>query len=282
LLLLGRKKFTKDLLSSQRKVSKQNRFNFSRRLNNSFLQKDNMFVSSLQRLFTAAIFCVLCAANPTPVTPRNPLCSKNTTLFQVQYSAAYIQQKFTEENMTLIPCPNDTSSLIQVLRFQQETKFLPVNISQTFQNLLGIFAANKNLQKIDGKSFENLASMEIIQLNDNKISHIPDDTFKHLQNLRILVLRTNNIVWIDFDIFKHNKKLKWVAVDVNLVLDWNKKSLSNALSKFKNTQQTKKCQTESDLEEEESFFSIQNIIIAVLSLLFIISIIALAILFTRD
>lgn len=144
------------------------------------------------------------------------------------YTVYKIYQTFMIENETLIECnhPFLHSNYIEFLQFCEKTNYLPVNTYKTFPNVRGIIVENKNLQKVDAKSFEGLLKLEIIQLNGNNLTHVPEDTFKNLGKLRIIILRNNKIATLNSNIFKFNTNLVWIAVDAEIVLDWNTKLLA--------------------------------------------------------
>lgn len=125
-----------------------------------------------------------------------------------------ITRKFEKENERL---ENRHETKAYLVVFDEVTKYLPLNIAECFSNLQAIHVVEKDLQRIDGNSFKNLTALKIIQLNGNKISHLPDDTFSNLPELMVLILRSNNIKQINFEVFRVNRKLKWIAVDIDLV-----------------------------------------------------------------
>lgn len=67
--------------------------------------------------------------------------------------------------------------------------FLPVNISESFQNLLILDASDCSLTKIAKINFSYLGKLLTLNLNSNQIEKIPDNTFKDLKSLQWLHLR---------------------------------------------------------------------------------------------
>lgn len=82
-----------------------------------------------------------------------------------------------------------------------EIKFLPVNVSEHFPNLIGISAWKCSIKTISKKNFEGLTQLIALGLGFNEIEVIDAHTFEDLTSLRKLYLRKRFLLFIQNEIF---------------------------------------------------------------------------------
>lgn len=75
------------------------------------------------------------------------------------------------------------------MHLNEEIRFLPEKVSETFPNLLLIWAYKCSLTEVSKNNFENLAKLRSLFLNNNQIEKIPSNAFEDLMSLSILYLR---------------------------------------------------------------------------------------------
>lgn len=81
------------------------------------------------------------------------------------------------------------------LDLNKKIEFLPVGVSETFPNLLGISALSCSLKSLSKENFKNLTRLKAIWLGSNQITVISSDTFEDLIALQQLRLRKKRNFW---------------------------------------------------------------------------------------
>jgi Leucine-rich repeat (LRR) protein len=123
--------------------------------------------------------------------------------------------------------------------FKQKVKFLPTGIKKFFPLLKELIVNVSKLEVIERKSFDNMSTLEAVQMATNKISSIPEDSFYDLIELKVLWLgfnklkslpsrllvqqemlevfniRNNEINEIPKGFFKNNLELKTIRMENN-------------------------------------------------------------------
>lgn len=84
--------------------------------------------------------------------------------------------------------PDDESMQGLEFDFNKKIKFLPVEVSETFSNLLAYSAYDCSLTSIKKANFAGLNKLKSLQLNGNQISSINSETFEDLIALELLYL----------------------------------------------------------------------------------------------
>jgi Leucine-rich repeat (LRR) protein len=70
-------------------------------------------------------------------------------------------------------------------------RFLPENTAEKFPNLIAYVAPFCSIESISRKNFMNLRNLKELILNSNQIERIDGETFRDLMSLEILFLRKN-------------------------------------------------------------------------------------------
>jgi Leucine rich repeat len=73
----------------------------------------------------------------------------------------------------------------------KKIKFLPIQVSEKFPNLLGYQASHCSITEISKKNFEGLTKLKLLHLINNKIEKILSDTFEDLVELTNVTLGKN-------------------------------------------------------------------------------------------
>lgn len=99
---------------------------------------------------------------------------------------------------------------IQAISFvnNKNIKFLPVNIGESFPNLIAMKASGNSIANITRETFMNLPKLKFLNLSFNKIKSLNPDTFEYLTGLENLNLENNEIEEIEETIFVFLKFLK--------------------------------------------------------------------------
>jgi hypothetical protein len=91
------------------------------------------------------------------------------------------------DNFT-ISSPISTKVSGLLLEHNQNVKFLPVKVAETFPNILGISAFDCKIKQISKANFENLHKLTEIHLHGNMIETIYSNTFEDLVSLEVIFL----------------------------------------------------------------------------------------------
>ena len=96
------------------------------------------------------------------------------------------------------------------------------------------FLNNKELSKV----FENLKTLNILEMSSNNLTFIDDETFKGLTSLTHMDLTNNNLKNITINSFSHSSRLRSLFLENNFIAEINpeffKKNLFLSFLSFKN------------------------------------------------
>lgn len=84
--------------------------------------------------------------------------------------------------------PTDSSILALDLSFNKELTNLPIDIHNTFPEILAYKASHCSIETISKMNFYNMLQLTELRLNDNQIEKIDSDTFEDLVSLKYLYL----------------------------------------------------------------------------------------------
>ena len=79
-------------------------------------------------------------------------------------------------------------------------------------NSIEIDLSRKSINSIDSKTFQGLHNLEVLYLEDNKLTKLENDLFKNLINLKEIWLEHNGLVSIDKNIFVGLNNLERVCL----------------------------------------------------------------------
>ena len=108
-----------------------------------------------------------------------------------------------------------------------QVKFLPVNISEIFPNLLVFKVINCSVKSVKSEHFAKMQALKILNLNGNEIETVASDSFKDLGNLTTLVLSRNQIKSVNPKWFKSTSVLEVVYLDFNKIASIEENSFSH-------------------------------------------------------
>lgn len=115
---------------------------------------------------------------------------------------------------------SDTKSNKQVATLKienQTTMYLPLNVGETFPNLLRYAVVSSNLRVIGRKYFAGLSQLTYLVLRNNAFAVVPKETFNDLINLEGLSLIGNQIEVIEANSFVKNKELGAIYLQNNKI-----------------------------------------------------------------
>lgn len=103
-----------------------------------------------------------------------------------------LMQKTTTIDSEGITISSKDESMRRLNFYQnKQIKYLPVEVFESFPNLLAYDAANCSLTTITKSYFRKMVKLKSLSLNDNQILMIYSDTFEDLIALEFLYLRKN-------------------------------------------------------------------------------------------
>lgn len=94
-------------------------------------------------------------------------------------------------------------------------EFLPINIAETFPNLIFIRIERCSLQYLNSLSFHKLHGLLRLQVQENLVESIDKNTFDDLRNLLDLSLSSNLISYLHPKTFVNLLKLRLLELDYN-------------------------------------------------------------------
>lgn len=80
-----------------------------------------------------------------------------------------------------------------------------------------IHLKNNNIKSCDGKTFEHLHNLNLLDLSNNNLEYLTEECLMHLGNLETLKLSNNFLENLPRNMFKLNKNLKEVDLSNNLI-----------------------------------------------------------------
>jgi len=98
---------------------------------------------------------------------------------------------------------------------------LPIKVSESFPNLVGIHAPGCWLMTISKENFRNLGKLRYLSVADNKIEKIPSDAFEDLTSLEWLFLDNNELKFLNGVAFSGLSKIKEVRLTSNKCINEN-------------------------------------------------------------
>lgn len=102
-----------------------------------------------------------------------------------------------------------------VIRHNKLTKQLPIEVTETFPNLIAYTVKNCSLTFIEKPYFRNMSKLKLLILSHNPINNIVHGSFDDLVELEILLLTSNRIFLLFDDSFKNLRKLKNLNLNHN-------------------------------------------------------------------
>ena len=117
------------------------------------------------------------------------------------------------------PIPLLESDSIQALSFvdNKNIKYLPVNIGESFPNIMIISASGNSIEKVSSENFKNMPQLKSLNLSGNRIKTLSSDTFENLDNLEELILENNEIETFEESFFITFKTLRRLRIKGNKV-----------------------------------------------------------------
>lgn len=117
---------------------------------------------------------------------------------------------------------NETAVIEEVLfDYNEDVKFLPIKMGETFPSLLSISAWQCSLESVSRENFVGMGKLMRLALNDNHLTIIEAETFADLKNLRWLFLDHNHLKVVDPNAFGSIKSLKVVFLRKNSCIKEN-------------------------------------------------------------
>lgn len=80
------------------------------------------------------------------------------------------------------------NSVLGLMITNQSTIYLPINVNQTFENLLAYKASKTLITSISRENFRGLSKLKILDLSENRLRKILNNTFVDLISLEYLIL----------------------------------------------------------------------------------------------
>lgn len=99
----------------------------------------------------------------------------------------------------------------------QQTRFLPVELSKIFSNLLFYMIENSGVERMSRTNLKDLRKLKYFILNSNPLRAIHRDLFYDLADLEVLSLKNNQIEDLDSRTFVHNTKLEILSLNNNKI-----------------------------------------------------------------
>ena len=126
------------------------------------------------------------------------------------------ESKILNENVKI---PENKSLCVKALsqKYSENTEYLPVNVDQTFPNLVVYEFENCHIKKIGYANLKNLKNLQLINLESNQISSITSSAFNDTPILKYLNLGNNQLTYIDENIFKQLKNLQSLFLQNNKI-----------------------------------------------------------------
>ena len=124
-------------------------------------------------------------------------------------------QKIDGEGFSIIGDPNQIIQGIYIP--QNQIKFLPENIVESFPALIGYLINNCSIKTVKGKHFKGLNKLETLFLERNEIETIDGDSFKDLTKLDFLNLAHNKIEFLDEKIFDNLRNIRQIELNNNKI-----------------------------------------------------------------
>lgn len=100
--------------------------------------------------------------------------------------------------------------------YEREVKHIPVNLSQTFPNLVAISLPGCSISSI-GDHFKGLSDVVILSLSSNQIDTVAIDAFKDNAHLEYLELDTNKLKYISNELFQPLHNIKGLFLQKNQI-----------------------------------------------------------------
>lgn len=161
-------------------------------------------------------------------------------------------QTIDEEGFVILESRDESVEGLSI-EHNENIKFLPENIADTFPNLIGLEVWNcsvksverrhfKNLRElkeliiaynkvknVDSEAFKDQGKLERLQLTFNRIENLNSETFSHLSNLIELRLGSNKIKVLSQNLFKNLINVKDVSLANNQLESVEKKLFSKCV-----------------------------------------------------
>ncbi|KAL7016901.1 hypothetical protein ACKWTF_010189 [Chironomus riparius] len=103
------------------------------------------------------------------------------------------------------------------LRANRNIFNLPVGVYKSFPFLISFDGSRSSISNINYKHFENLKALQLLRLDENKISFIESNAFKDLYDLKNLYLHQNLLTSIDGTILSRLHNLLELSLDRNKI-----------------------------------------------------------------
>ncbi|XP_011812498.1 PREDICTED: leucine-rich repeat-containing protein 19 [Colobus angolensis palliatus] len=137
---------------------------------------------------------------------------------KIQSSKREVQCNFTEKNYSLIPADIKKDVTILDLSYNQITlNSTDTRVLQTYFLLTELYLIENNVTVLYNNSFDNLSSLEILNICRNSIYIIQQGAFLGLNKLKQLHLCQNKIEQLNADIFVPLRDLKLLNLQGNLI-----------------------------------------------------------------
>ncbi|XP_078684432.1 relaxin receptor 1-like [Branchiostoma floridae x Branchiostoma belcheri] len=135
-------------------------------------------------------------------------------LTHLEYPGAELRYEMSLCVLATVPtpclCAQNTSLRCQEQNISQVPPDIPAQVTRLFlqNNILGV---------LRGQPFENLADLQTLNLNWNKITHIEVSVFAGLENLQKLFLGNNEVTNIIPGTFADLRNLEWLGLEANML-----------------------------------------------------------------
>jgi Leucine-rich repeat (LRR) protein len=113
--------------------------------------------------------------------------------------------------------------------FRQKVFFLPTGIKKFFPLLKELIVNMSKLREIERKSFDNMTTLEVVLMSNNRIYSISEDTFYDLIELKVLKLSQNQLKSLPLNLLIRQKKLEVFNIVHNQVNEIPKGFFKNNL-----------------------------------------------------
>ncbi|XP_017772235.1 PREDICTED: toll-like receptor 6 [Nicrophorus vespilloides] len=137
-------------------------------------------------------------------------------------AAASIKEIYLQNNSISMLAPGLFSKLDQLLALDLSRNYLKGNFitGSTFSGLIRLVLLNlsyNRIEKLDPTFFQDLYTLQILNLEHNALETIPADTFAPMNNLHTLIISFNKITYLDAYSLNGLYVLSLLALDNNLL-----------------------------------------------------------------
>jgi Leucine-rich repeat (LRR) protein len=164
------------------------------------------------------------------------MCDKNQLADLVQPFCVIENLQIEPQNWQIEK--NRRISKVSLKNVQNEN--LPVNLAESFPNLLELSTSDTNFRIIKRENLRNLRKLETLRLENGEILKIRRDSFDDLENLRVLDLNKNLLNSLTPELFRQLRNLEDLNISENSIEEINPRLFYNLKNlKFLNADKNK-------------------------------------------